>query len=127
MQCIPPKERATAVSLTTSGMYMGSAAAIQWLPGVATRHGAAAITRLNGCLGLAWLLLWMWASRLLPATRCALLTVSSFGSDPSRSGRSRWQALLQRAATERTDDCALHVAHGQLSKSRVRSMTSGTI
>ncbi len=50
---------------------MGSAAAIQWLPGVATRYGAASVTRLNGCLGLAWLLLWLWASRMLPA-RCLL-------------------------------------------------------
>lgn len=71
-QCIPPKERATAVSLTTSGMYMGSAAAIQWMPGVAMRYGAAAITRLNGCLGLAWVVLWFWAGRLLPP-RCVLL------------------------------------------------------
>ena len=78
-QCIPPRERATAVSLTTSGMYMGSAAAIQWMPGVAMRYGAAAITRLNGCLGLAWVVLWFWAGRLLPP-RCALLVQMCNGS-----------------------------------------------
>mmetsp|Transcript_1443 Transcript_1443/g.4290 ORF Transcript_1443/g.4290 Transcript_1443/m.4290 type:complete len:472 (+) Transcript_1443:170-1585(+) len=102
--CIPPKERATAVSLTTSGMYMGSAAAIQWLPGVATRHGAAAITRLNGCLGLAWLLLWMWASRLLPATSSGMPVAAGAGAAPysrlqkTRGAATPWGRMMRHPA-----------------------------
>lgn len=69
-QILPPEQRATAVSLTTSGMYMGSAGAIQFLPGLGRRFGAAFLTRFNGCLGLAWLLLWLSVSSRLPS-RCA--------------------------------------------------------
>ena len=72
LQCIPPKERATAVSLTTSGMYMGSAAAIQFLPALATRYGAGVLTRLNGVMGLAWLSMWLVVSRSIPGSRCLL-------------------------------------------------------
>ena len=70
-QILPPEQRATAVSLTTSGMYMGSAGAIQFLPGLGRRFGAAFLTRFNGGLGLAWLLLWLSVSSRLPS-RCAL-------------------------------------------------------
>ena len=70
LQVLPPEQRATAVSLTTSGMYMGSAGAIQFLPGLGRRFGAAFLTRFNGGLGLAWLLLWLSVSSRLPS-RCA--------------------------------------------------------
>ncbi len=66
LQVIPPRERATAVSLTTSGMYMGSAGAIQFLPGLGSRYGAAFLPRFNGALGLCWLLLWVFVSRRIP-------------------------------------------------------------
>eukprot|EP00887_Chlorella_sp_A99_P001216 scaffold14.g1216.t1 len=55
---VPPNERARAVSLTTSGMYLGSAMAMQALPAVAARLGAPALLRVVGGLGLAWLALW---------------------------------------------------------------------
>lgn len=55
---IPPMERARAVSLTTSGMYLGSALAMQVLPGIAARFGPAALLRLVGFAGLGWLILW---------------------------------------------------------------------
>ncbi|KAK2079250.1 hypothetical protein QBZ16_002941 [Prototheca wickerhamii] len=54
---VPPAERARAVSLTTSGMYLGSALAMQALPSVAKALGPAALLRLTGALGLGWLLL----------------------------------------------------------------------
>lgn len=57
-QCIPPAERARAVSLTTSGMYLGSAIAMQVLPAVASVLGPGALLRGVGCLGLLWLALW---------------------------------------------------------------------
>jgi MFS transporter, ACS family, solute carrier family 17 (sodium-dependent inorganic phosphate cotransporter), other len=68
-QCIPPNERARAVSLTTSGMYLGSAAAMLVLPSLAAAMGPAYLLRANGCLGLAWLLLWSWANQMLPNAR----------------------------------------------------------
>lgn len=58
VQVIPPAERAKAVSLTTSGMYLGSAAAMLALPRVAQSAGPASIFRLVGLLALLWLCLW---------------------------------------------------------------------
>lgn len=55
---VPAKERAKAVSLTTSGMYLGSATAMEILPAVSHYYGASMILRLVGFLGLSWLVLW---------------------------------------------------------------------
>eukprot|EP00892_Ulva_mutabilis_P012530 jgi/Ulvmu1/964/UM102_0047.1 len=55
-----PQERAKATSLCTSGMYLGSAAAIQFLPAVAAHFGdPSAIFRVVAGLGAVWLGLWM--------------------------------------------------------------------
>jgi len=70
-QWIPPTERARAVSLTTSGMYLGSAAAMQALPGVAARLGAPALLRIVGSMGFAWLILWRTTSKRMKACRLA--------------------------------------------------------
>ncbi|KAL4429992.1 hypothetical protein ABPG77_004362 [Micractinium sp. CCAP 211/92] len=62
---IPPTERARAVSLTTSGMYLGSAAAMLVLPSVAAAYGPHFLLRLVGILGLAWLAVWRLTLRSL--------------------------------------------------------------
>lgn len=67
LQCIPPPERARAVSLTTSGMYLGSAGAMMFLPTIAAALGGHALTRLNGSLGVLWLLFWVPLSRRMPS------------------------------------------------------------
>jgi MFS transporter, ACS family, solute carrier family 17 (sodium-dependent inorganic phosphate cotransporter), other len=60
-QWVLPHERAKATSLCTSGMYLGSAAAIQFLPAVARRTGdPSVIFRLVAALGASWLALWLW-------------------------------------------------------------------
>ena len=66
LQWIPPHERAKAVSLSTSGMYLGSAGAMLVLPSVAAWRGAPSLLRLVGCLGLLWLLLWSLMGRDVP-------------------------------------------------------------
>jgi ACS family sodium-dependent inorganic phosphate cotransporter len=55
---IPPTERARAVSLTTSGMYLGSATAMQLFPKVAASFGASFLLKFVGLLGLSWVILW---------------------------------------------------------------------
>ncbi len=65
-QWIPPHERARAVSLTTSGMYLGSAAAMLVLPNLAAAFGAASLLKIVGGLGLAWLAMWMVVGRDIP-------------------------------------------------------------
>lgn len=47
-QWIPPHERARSVSLTTSGMYLGSATAMWALPAVAAALGAGALFTVRG-------------------------------------------------------------------------------
>ena len=66
MQWIPPHERARAVSLTTSGMYLGSAAAMLILPSVADWLGPASLLQVVGGLGFAWLALWLLVGREIP-------------------------------------------------------------
>ena len=66
MQWIPPHERARAVSLATSGMYLGSAGAMAALPGLAAAWGAAALLRVVAALGFAWLALWTVVGRDVP-------------------------------------------------------------
>ena len=52
-----PHERAKATSLCTSGMYLGSAAAIQFLPGFAKFYGdPSVIFRAVAALGMLWVL-----------------------------------------------------------------------
>eukprot|EP00878_Enallax_costatus_P022442 GHUV01023807.1.p1 GENE.GHUV01023807.1~~GHUV01023807.1.p1 ORF type:complete len:425 (+),score=67.56 GHUV01023807.1:22-1275(+) len=68
-QWIPPHERARAVSLTTSGMYLGSAAAMLVLPSVAAAFGPASLLRLVGLLGLSWLAMWLIVGRDAGARR----------------------------------------------------------
>ncbi|KAG2423950.1 hypothetical protein HXX76_014891 [Chlamydomonas incerta] len=65
-QWIPPHERARAVSLTTSGMYLGSATAMLVLPYFSARLGAASLLKVVGGLGLAWLVLWLAVGRDIP-------------------------------------------------------------
>lgn len=66
LQWIPPHERARAVSLTTSGMYLGSATGMLVLPTLARAFGAASLLRIVGGGGLAWLLLWLMVGKEVP-------------------------------------------------------------
>ncbi len=66
LQWIPPIERARAVSLTTSGMYLGSAISMLILPSLAAAWGPASLLTVVGCLGLAWLGLWLAVGREAP-------------------------------------------------------------
>ena len=66
IQWIPPHERAKAVSLTTSGMYLGSATAMLALPSIAAFRGPGSLLLLNGALGYLWLALWLAVGRDIP-------------------------------------------------------------
>lgn len=66
LQWIPPHERAKAVSLSTSGMYLGSAASMLVLPSIAARAGPGALLKFVGGLGFAWLAFWVVVGREVP-------------------------------------------------------------
>ena len=84
LQWIPPHERARAVSLTTSGMYLGSAGAMLFLPALARAVGPASVLRAVGVLGLAWLLLWVAVGREVPHRCAASPLCCLLGTDPTR-------------------------------------------
>ena len=65
-QWIPPHERAKAVSLTTSGMYLGSAASMWLLPSLGRIFGANRLLQLDGALGMTWLVMWLLVGREIP-------------------------------------------------------------
>lgn len=111
-QWVPPHERARAVSLSTSGMYLGSAAAMLALPGVVARAGPGASVSLVGFLGLAWAALWFVVGREVPHREAIIplstTTVSGGGgsvvvasASPSGGGGGKEGAA---AATNGGDD-----------------------
>ncbi|WIA29477.1 hypothetical protein OEZ86_011978 [Tetradesmus obliquus] len=107
---IPPHERARAVSLTTSGMYLGSAAAMLVLPSVSALFGAASLLRLVGLLGLAWLALWLAVGRDAPGRRSSDSTIPLTCNEAqlkqdlpgrrasSASGAALWASLMRSSA-----------------------------
>ena len=108
---VPPTERARAVSLTTSGMYLGSAAAMLALPSVAAAAGPAALLRLVGGLGLAWLAGWRLTLRSLRRREAATampLHGAAGSADGDASGKGHvkhgrpaatpWRAMLLHPA-----------------------------
>ncbi|PRW51088.1 putative anion transporter 5 [Chlorella sorokiniana] len=109
---IPPSERARAVSLTTSGLYLGSALAMLLLPSVAASLGPAALVRLVGALGLAWLALWRLTlrsvRRRMAAASMPLHSSASAAANGDASGKTTvkqgrpaatpWRAMLAHPA-----------------------------
>lgn len=81
-----PHERAKATSLTTSGMYLGSAAAMQHLPALARAWGSpVVILRAVGALGYLWLAIWLLVGRDV-RHRTGLIPVTA--RDEQRDGGS---------------------------------------
>ncbi|KAK9804281.1 hypothetical protein WJX72_004509 [[Myrmecia] bisecta] len=100
-QWIPPHERARAVSLTTSGMYLGSAAAMQVLPSIAAAAGPAALLKAVGALGMLWLGLWLVVGRDVPHRASVMPIVSGEGPGAARKGRppaTPWARMLRHPA-----------------------------
>ena len=54
------------MSLSTSGMYLGSAAGMLILPSVAARASPAALLKFVGALGYAWLAFWLTVGKEVP-------------------------------------------------------------
>jgi ACS family sodium-dependent inorganic phosphate cotransporter len=58
-QWVPPHERSRSVSLTTSGMYLGAAAGMLFLPGLVALQGPRAVFLAEAFMGVSWALLWL--------------------------------------------------------------------
>ncbi|PKU76430.1 probable anion transporter 6 [Dendrobium catenatum] len=75
-QWVPAHERSRSVSLTTSGMYLGAAAAMLLLPGLVKRQGPQSVFLVEAALGITWCILWF-----------------KFASDPPYSDNPKARAL----------------------------------
>jgi len=102
-QWIPPHERAKAVSLATSGMYLGSAAAMWVLPSVAATFGASSLLLVDGGVGYAWLAMWMAVGREIPH-RETVIPLSNHDSSAKtaatkgRPGATPWGRMMASPA-----------------------------
>lgn len=56
---VPPHERSRSVSLTTSGMYLGAAAGMLFLPSLVKLRGPQSVFVAEAALGAMWCLLWI--------------------------------------------------------------------
>jgi MFS transporter, ACS family, solute carrier family 17 (sodium-dependent inorganic phosphate cotransporter), other len=107
-QWVLPHERAKATSLCTSGMYLGSAAAIQFLPGIAKAYqDPSAIFRLVALLGAVWLGLWLWLGEdvkhhksLIPLTSADVNKIGATSNDSSRKqvGKTPLGSIMRHSA-----------------------------
>eukprot|EP00889_Picochlorum_renovo_P003964 jgi/Picre1/30994/NNA_006352.t1 len=100
---IPAQERAKAVSLTTSGMYLGSAAAMELLPMVSKKYGAATILRLVGILGVLWLVMFRRVMRGVASSSSGLPVSTAANGGGStrrrRASKTPWKNILSHPAT----------------------------
>lgn len=71
-QWTPPHEKSRAVSLVTSGMYMGAATAMLIIPTVVQAGGPRAVFLLMGALGAAWAGAWALLAREAPGSEASL-------------------------------------------------------
>ncbi|KAF3788576.1 putative anion transporter 7 [Nymphaea thermarum] len=65
-QWVPPHERSRSVSLTTSGMYLGAAAGMLFLPSLVKFKGPESVFLAEATLGALWALIWFKLSSELP-------------------------------------------------------------
>ncbi|KAL3151824.1 hypothetical protein ABBQ38_012791 [Trebouxia sp. C0009 RCD-2024] len=97
-QWIPPHERAKAVSLSTSGMYLGSAAGMLVLPSIAARAGPGALLKFVGALGFAWLAFWIVVGREVPHRLATIPLASGESKQKGRTPATPWLRMLTQPA-----------------------------
>lgn len=78
-QWVPPHERSRSVSLTTSGMYLGAAAGMLFLPGLVAMQGPRAVFRAEALMGVSWVLLWYQYSCDPPRSELPKASAAGFG------------------------------------------------
>ena len=135
---MPPHERARAVSLATSGMYLGSAGAMLALPALTAWRGPGRVLQFNAGLGLLWLASWTLGGRDVPHRRAGgnlgglclhphsawpviATMLPAFSKDEERTLASHYCGLSghRRNHEELLQDCGMQGAatgwHGRLS------------
>ncbi|BFG19768.1 hypothetical protein CerSpe_060420 [Prunus speciosa] len=78
-QWVPPHERSRSVSLTTSGMYLGAAAGMLFLPSLVKYRGPQSVFLAEAALGAMWSLLWFKYASDPPRSEHPKATAAGFG------------------------------------------------
>ncbi|CAL8997996.1 unnamed protein product [Prunus brigantina] len=78
-QWVPPHERSRSVSLTTSGMYLGAAAGMLFLPSLVKYKGPQSVFLAEAALGAMWSLLWFKYASDPPRSEHPKATAAGFG------------------------------------------------
>ena len=84
-----------ATSVTTSGMYLGSAGAMWIMPSVVRIAGAGGLLKLIACLGMSWSILWFFVGgkvqpkqeNVLPLSHHSKISARATPSHPSTPWR----------------------------------------
>lgn len=93
-QWVPIHERSRALSLTTSGMYLGSATAITVLPGLVARFGPSRILEGIGALGLLWLSCWLFTRTEPNSSERIVIASSCVEGHTQKSRNLAWTDML---------------------------------
>ncbi|MCO5562332.1 hypothetical protein L7F22_015958 [Adiantum nelumboides] len=78
-QWVPPHQRSRAVSLTTSGMYLGAALGMLALPPLLHLAGPRSVYICLALLGMAWAFFWFTLSSDPPRSELAKASAAGFG------------------------------------------------
>jgi MFS transporter, ACS family, solute carrier family 17 (sodium-dependent inorganic phosphate cotransporter), other len=98
-----PAERARALSLNFSGMYLGTVVAFLASPPIIVAFGWPALFYISGALGAAWVAVWMLSAADRPEDSAAIspeeleLIASSRGAE-ARAVRVPWAAIAREKA-----------------------------
>ncbi|OMO59100.1 Major facilitator superfamily [Corchorus olitorius] len=88
-QWVPPHERSRSVSLTTSGMYLGAAMGMLFLPSLVKFKGPQSVFLAEAALGVMWSLLWFEYATDPPRSEHPKATAAGFGESllPTKAGQ----------------------------------------
>ncbi len=106
-----PSERARALSINYSGMYLGTILALSASPLIIKAFGWPALFYISGALGLVWVAVWMYLAADRPETssritRAELTLITSMRTAEPRAMRVPWAAIARERAV-----WAIVVAH----------------
>ncbi|MBA0614014.1 hypothetical protein Gohar_009576 [Gossypium harknessii] len=90
-QWVPPHERSRSVSLTTSGMYLGAAMGMLFLPSLVKLKGPESVFLAEAALGVLWSVLWFKYATDPPRSEHPKAAAAGFG-----------ESLLPTEASPRT-------------------------
>ncbi|XP_043690260.1 probable anion transporter 6 [Telopea speciosissima] len=100
---VPPHERSRSVSLTTSGMYLGAAAGMLFLPSLVKFRGPQSVFSAEAALGAIWSILWLKYGSEPSRTNYPKMTPAGYGESllPTRGGLQKMKVATAKIPWKR--------------------------